>query len=98
MNRVKGLIGQNGIVDFVLILTTEWRLLKKHLVDEDTERPPIDGPSVLLVQKDLETDISISGISGCIMKIKPTSGAMNSGVPQKVLVVQPYHMFSLQRP
>ncbi len=27
-----------------------------------------------------------------------TSGAMNSGVPQKVLVVALYHMFSLQRP
>ena len=27
-----------------------------------------------------------------------TSGAMNSGVPQKVLVVEPNHMPSLQRP
>ena len=27
-----------------------------------------------------------------------TSGAMNSGVPQKVLVVDPYHMSSLQSP
>ena len=27
-----------------------------------------------------------------------TSGAMNSGVPQKVLVLDPYHMSSLQRP
>jgi hypothetical protein len=27
-----------------------------------------------------------------------TSGAMNSGVPQNVLVVEPYHMSSLHRP
>lgn len=27
-----------------------------------------------------------------------TSGAINSGVPQKVLVLDPYHMSSLQRP
>ena len=27
-----------------------------------------------------------------------TSGAMNSGVPQNVLVVEPYHISSLHRP
>ena len=33
-----------------------------------------------------------------IMKAPLTSGAMNSGVPQNVLVVWPNHMSSLQRP
>lgn len=32
VDRVKGLIGKNGVVDFVLVFTAEWRLLEKHLV------------------------------------------------------------------
>lgn len=55
MNRVKRLICQNRIVDFILILTTERRLLKKHLVNEDAERPPINRPAVLLIQENLSS-------------------------------------------
>jgi len=32
VDRIKRLIRKNRIVDFVLVLTTEWRLLEKHLV------------------------------------------------------------------
>ena len=37
MDGVEGLVCQNGIVDFVFVLASEWRLLKKHLVDKDTK-------------------------------------------------------------
>ena len=53
MDGVQRLISKNGIVDFVLILSTEGRLLKKHLVNQHTKCPPIYGTTVLLVQKNL---------------------------------------------
>jgi hypothetical protein len=49
VNGVKRLIGENGVVYFVFVFTAEGRLLKKHLVDEDTECPPVDSAAVLLV-------------------------------------------------
>jgi hypothetical protein len=54
VNGVERLIGENGIVNFILIFTTERRLLQEHLVDENTERPPINSPSILLVQQNLK--------------------------------------------
>lgn len=54
MNRVKRLIGENGIVYFILIFSTERRLLEKHLVDQDTKCPPIDSTTVLLIEKNLK--------------------------------------------
>ena len=53
MDGVEGLVCQNGIVDFVFVLASEWRLLKKHLVDKDTKGPPIDSTAVFLVEKNL---------------------------------------------
>jgi hypothetical protein len=54
VNGVKGLIGENGIVDFVFVFTAEGRLLQQHLVDEHTKCPPVDCAAVLLVQKNLQ--------------------------------------------
>lgn len=53
VDRVQRLISKDSVVDFVLILASEGGLLKKHLVDQDTKRPPIDGASVLLVKQNL---------------------------------------------
>ena len=53
MDRVKGLVGQDGVVDFVFIFAAEGGLLEEHLVDEDAEGPPVDGAAVLFVQEDL---------------------------------------------
>lgn len=55
VNGVKRLICKNGIVDFILVLTTEGRLLQKHLVDEDTERPPINRAAILLIKQNLKS-------------------------------------------
>jgi hypothetical protein len=49
VDGVERLIGENGIVNLVLVLTTEGGLLEEHLVDENTECPPIDSAAVLLV-------------------------------------------------
>lgn len=49
MDWVQGLVGKDSVVDFVLVLATEGRLLKQHLVDEDTKCPPIDCSTILLV-------------------------------------------------
>ena len=98
VDGIQRLIRENGIVDFVFIFTAERRLLEKHLVDEDTKGPPIDGPAISLIQENLLPMLAMH--SGRIDRSRwtLTSGAMNSGVPQNVLVVAPYHMFSLQRP
>lgn len=95
-NRIQGLICENGIVDLVFVFTSEWRLLQKHLVDQDAKRPPIYRAAVLLVEQNLGMGISIR--LQCTVMVQLTSGAMNSGVPQNVLVVDPYHISSLQRP
>lgn len=58
MNGVKWLIRKNGVVDFIFIFTTERRLLKQHLVDEHTKRPPIDRSAIFLIQKNLRSIIS----------------------------------------
>lgn len=53
VDGIERLIGQNSIVDFVFIFTTEGRLLQQHLVDEHTEGPPINCAAIFLVQKNL---------------------------------------------
>ena len=53
MNGVKGFVGKNSIVNLVLVLATERRLLEEHLVDQNTKCPPVDGSSVLLIQQNL---------------------------------------------
>ncbi|KAF2496138.1 hypothetical protein BU16DRAFT_367699 [Lophium mytilinum] len=53
VDRVQGFVGKNSVVDFVFILTAEWRLLEKHLVDEDAKCPPVYSAAVLLVKQDL---------------------------------------------
>lgn len=58
VDRVEGLVSENGVVDFVLVLTTEGGLLQKHLVNQNTKCPPVDGPSVFLVQKNLSQVVS----------------------------------------
>ena len=57
VNGVEGLVGENGVVDFVLVLATEGRLLQQHLVDEDTERPPVDGTAITLLQQNLANSV-----------------------------------------
>jgi hypothetical protein len=58
MDGVERLVSENGVVDFVLIFASEGGLLEEHLVDEDTECPPVDCAAVLLVQENLETCVS----------------------------------------
>lgn len=54
MDRVKRFISKDGVVDFIFIIAAEGRLLKKHLVDQNTKSPPIDGPTIFLIQEDLD--------------------------------------------
>lgn len=50
---VKGLVGENGVVNFVFIFAAEGRLLQEHLVNEYAEGPPVDGATVFLVEQNL---------------------------------------------
>jgi hypothetical protein len=58
MDGVERLVGENGVVDLVFVFTAEGGLLEKHLVNQDTECPPVDGAAVLLVQENLEESVS----------------------------------------
>lgn len=58
MDGVERLVGKNGVVDFVFVLTAERRLLKEHLVNKNTKCPPVNCASVLLVQENLENSMS----------------------------------------
>jgi hypothetical protein len=49
VDRVEGLICENGVVDFVFVLAAEGRLLQQHLVDQDTKGPPVDRSAIFLV-------------------------------------------------
>ena len=96
-HRVKWFILENGIENVILVVALEGRLTEQHFVRQDTECPPIDSSGVPL----LEQNLSMKRKSTCevtIYIVSLTSGAMNSGVPQKVLVVLPNHMFSLHKP
>ena len=53
MDRVEGLVRQDGVVDLVFVLAAEGRLLQEHLVDQHAEGPPVDGAAVFLVEEDL---------------------------------------------
>lgn len=53
VNGIEWFVGEDGVVDFVFVFATEGGLLEEHLVDEDTEGPPIDGAAVLLIEEDL---------------------------------------------
>ena len=95
---VERFVGEDGVVDFVFVFAAEGRLLEKHLVDQNAKGPPVHRAPVFLIEQDL----GFNNVSCQFSKHKKihrlTSGAMNSGVPQKVDVVEPYHMSSLQRP
>jgi len=97
-HRVKRFILENGIKDFVLVISTERRLSEQHLIGQDSESPPVDGSGVTLFEQDLPKECVQKATRKGKGQVKLTSGAMNSGVPQKVLVVLPNHMSSLQRP
>jgi hypothetical protein len=49
VDRVQRLVGKDSVIDFVFVFTAEWRLLEKHLVDENAKCPPVDCAAVLLV-------------------------------------------------
>ncbi len=53
VDRVERLVREDGVVDLVLVLAAERRLLQQHLVDEHAKGPPVDGPAVALVEQDL---------------------------------------------
>ena len=93
-NRVKGFVFKNSVENFILVVAAERRLAEQHLVHEHTKRPPVDGTAVSLFKQNLHRgeDRKRQTREGL------TSGAMNSGVPQNVLVVEPNHISSLQRP
>lgn len=57
VNGVERLVCQNGIIDLILILTSERRLLEKHLVYQNTKCPPIDRSTILFVQQDLSSSL-----------------------------------------
>jgi hypothetical protein len=50
MDGVKGLVGENSIVNFVLVLSAEGRLLQEHLVNQYTVGPPVDSATIFLVE------------------------------------------------
>jgi hypothetical protein len=85
-NRVQRLIFKNGVEDFIIGITAEWGLAQEHFVRQHTERPPIYRTSISLFKQDLHRSISTS-LPSTKMDTNGTSGAINSGVPQKVLVV-----------
>lgn len=66
VDRVKGFVGKNSIVNFVLVFSTERRLLEKHLVDQDTKCPPINSTTVLLVKQDLHVVSIITWCQVCL--------------------------------
>ena len=51
--RIEWLVCENGIINLILVFAAEWGLLEKHLVDEHTEGPPVNGPAVFLIKQDL---------------------------------------------
>ena len=53
MDGVEGLVGKDGVVDVLLILSAEWGLLKEHLVYQDAKGPPVDGTAVFFVEQNL---------------------------------------------
>mmetsp|Transcript_105990 Transcript_105990/g.199617 ORF Transcript_105990/g.199617 Transcript_105990/m.199617 type:complete len:265 (+) Transcript_105990:208-1002(+) len=48
---------QDLLVDAHRILITEWRLANDHLIDKDTQGPPINWLSVTLVQQNLGSNV-----------------------------------------
>lgn len=54
VDRIQRLVRKNRVVDLIFILTAERRLLKEHLVDQHTERPPVHRTSVSLIQENLQ--------------------------------------------
>lgn len=50
VDRVKGLVAENGIINFILVFAPEWRLLQEHLINQDAESPPIHGSPIFLVE------------------------------------------------
>lgn len=50
---VQGLVGENGVVDFVFVFAAEGGLLEEHLVDQHAESPPVHRAAIFLVKKDL---------------------------------------------
>jgi hypothetical protein len=54
VDRVERLIFEDRVEDFVFVVTAERRLAEQHLVDEDTEGPPVDCSTVSLFEDDLE--------------------------------------------
>jgi hypothetical protein len=53
VDRIERLISKDGVIDFVFVLAAEGRLLEQHLVNQHAKGPPIDGPTVLLVEQNL---------------------------------------------
>lgn len=67
VDRVERLVRQNGVVDFVFILTSEGRLLQQHLVNQDTKRPPVDRTAILLIQQNL---LWVSQVISCRLNLE----------------------------
>ena len=59
MNRIQRLILEDRIENLILVVSSERRLTKQHLVNQHSKRPPIYRSSVALFQNDLrENEIS----------------------------------------
>lgn len=56
VDGVEGLVGEDGVVDFVFVFAAERRLLQQHLVDQNAEGPPVDGTAVLFVEENLRIE------------------------------------------
>lgn len=50
---VQGLVLEDGVEDFVLVVPAERRLTEQHLIHEHTECPPVDSAPVALLKKNL---------------------------------------------
>ena len=85
---------------------------ENHFVEKDAKRPPVDGPAVLDFAEDLPRDdqgYNLSIFNGGQVwhtmltanygqEGARTSGAINSGVPQNVLVRPSMRSSGLHRP
>ena len=54
LDRKRAFFGEDGLVDFVLIVPSEGRLTEDHLIYQNAKGPPVYRKTVRLVQQDLD--------------------------------------------
>ena len=51
---VEGIVGADGLEQFLLVVPVKGRLANQHLVQQHPERPPVHRGAILLSQQDLQ--------------------------------------------